>query len=169
MTTTLTQILTPLQLEQKIRRIAFEIYETNFEETELVLAGVSGEGFVLAGLLAEQLRQIAPLAVTVLKIELDKAQRQQPGIHLDGGPETYTNKSVVVVDDVLNTGRTLAFSLQPFLGVPLRRLQVAVIVDRKHPRYPVAADFIGYELSTTLNEHVEVVLSDPDRIGVYLR
>ncbi|WP_266368684.1 phosphoribosyltransferase family protein [Tellurirhabdus rosea] len=169
MTTQPTQILTNLQLTQKIRRIAFEIYENNFEETDLVLAGVSGEGYVLAQRLAFELQHISPLKVTLLKIELDKSLAQQPAIHLDAEADVYTEKVVVVVDDVLNTGRTLAFSLLPFLSVPLRKLQVAVVVDRNHKRFPVAADYIGYELSTTLTEHVQVIVSDGERAGVYLR
>ncbi|WP_234736143.1 phosphoribosyltransferase family protein [Tellurirhabdus bombi] len=169
MTTQTTQILTPIQLEQKIRRIAFEIYENNFEETELVLAGIAGEGYLLAGRLAHELRHISPLTITLLQITLDKKLPQQVAIHLDAAAAAYANKAVVVVDDVLNSGRTLAFSLQPFLSVPLRRLQVAVVVDRNHKRYPVSADYIGFELSTTLTEHVEVVLSDPERVGVYLQ
>lgn len=169
MTTLPTQILTPLQLDQKIRRIAFEIYENNFEETEIVLAGIAGEGYVLAERLAHELSQIAPHQVLRLKIDLDKSQRQQPPIHVDAGPEAYTNKAIVVIDDVLNTGRTLAYSLQPFLNVPVRKLQVAVIVARNHQLFPVSADYVGYALSTTLTEHVEVVLSDESRLGVYLK
>ncbi|MGV3557339.1 phosphoribosyltransferase family protein [Larkinella arboricola] len=169
MTSEITQILTRVQVEQKIRRIAFEIYENNFEQSEVILAGVSGEGYVLAQRLADVLQQIAPLKATVMKIMLDKTLRQQPSIHLDGAETVFTSKSVIVVDDVLNSGRTLAFALQPFLNVPLTSLKVAVIVDRDHKRYPVAADYIGYKLSTTLTEHVEVILSDQDRMGVYLR
>lgn len=169
MTAEVTQILTRVQVEQKIRRIAFEIYENNFEQTEVILAGVSGEGHVLAERLADVLRQIAPLEVKVMKIMLDKTTRQQPAIHLDAADTVFTDKAVIVVDDVLNSGRTLAFALQPFLNVPLISLKVAVIVDRDHKRYPVAADYIGYKLSTTLTEHVQVVLSDEERMGVYMR
>ncbi|GAA4453284.1 phosphoribosyltransferase domain-containing protein [Nibrella saemangeumensis] len=163
-----TQILTAEQLQQKIRRIAFQIYENNFEESALVLAGVSGEGYVFAQLLENELKQIAPLAVTLLHLDLDKTRKAQPPIQIDNPAANYTDTVVIVVDDVLNSGRTLAFSLQPFLTVAVRKLQVAVLVDRNHPRYPVAADYIGYELSTTLTEHVEVVLSNESRIGVYL-
>ncbi|GAA4417529.1 phosphoribosyltransferase domain-containing protein [Nibrella viscosa] len=163
-----TQILTAEQLQQKIRRIAFQIYENNFEESALVLAGVSGQGYVFAQLLEKELNQIAPQAVTLLHIDLDKTKKAQPPIQIDNPEAEFADKVVIVVDDVLNSGRTLTFSLQPFLIVPVRKLQVAVLVDRNHPRYPVSADYIGYELSTTLTEHVEVVLSDQNRVGVYL-
>lgn len=166
--TTQTQILTADQLRQKIRRIAFQIYENNFDEPALVLAGVAGEGFVFAQTLARELRQIAPMSVALLKIDLDKTQPAQPAVTIS--PATgFQDKVVIVADDVLNSGRTLAFALQPFLGVVVRKLQVAVLVDRNHPRYPVAADYRGYALSTTLAEHVDVVLSDNERMGVYLR
>ena len=164
-----TLILNAEQIRQKIRRIAFQIYETNFEESALLLAGVAGEGYVLAGALAEELRQIAPFGVELIQLELDKTQVAQPPVRTGHPDADFADKVVIVVDDVLHTGRTLAFSLQPFLSVPVRKLQVAVLIDRNYPRYPVAADYKGYELSTTLTEHVDVVLSDESRVGVYLR
>lgn len=164
-----TLILNAEQIHQKIRRIAFQIYENNFEETALILAGISGEGYVLAEALARELRTIAPFAVDLIQLSLDKSQTAQPLVRQDQSAIDFTDKVIVVVDDVLYTGRTLAFSLQPFLTVPIRKLQVAVLIDRNHPRYPVAADYKGYELSTTLTEHVDVVLSDQNRTGVYLK
>ena len=189
-----TLVLNAEQIHQKIRRIAFQIYENNFDETALLLAGISGEGYVLAQALAAELSTIAPFSVKLIQLALDKAQTAQPIVQpVDSTTEStaaestaaestgdeslranftaaeFTDKVIIVVDDVLYTGRTLAFSLQPFLQVPVRKLQVAVLVDRNYPRYPVAADYKGYELSTTLTEHVEVVLSDEARKGVYLK
>jgi pyrimidine operon attenuation protein/uracil phosphoribosyltransferase len=163
-----TLILNAEQIRQKIRRIAFQIYETNFEESAIILAGITGEGFVLARALADEVRAIAPFSVEILELTLDKSKLSQSAVTITPNDYDYTNKVVIVIDDVLYTGRTLAFSLQPFLSVPLHKLQVAVLVDRNHPRYPVAADYKGYELSTTLTEHVDVVLSDEGRMGVYL-
>lgn len=164
-----TLILNAEQIRQKIRRIAFQIYEINFEESALLLAGISGEGYVLAQALARELGQIAPFRVELIQLELDKSQAAQPPVRTSHPEIDFADKVVIVIDDVLYTGRTLAFSLQPFLSVPVRKLQVAVLIDRNYPRYPVAADYKGYELSTTLTEHVEVVLSDESRVGVYLR
>ncbi|WP_080236687.1 phosphoribosyltransferase family protein [Spirosoma rigui] len=164
-----TLILNAEQIRQKIRRIAFQIYEINFEESSLLLAGVSGEGYVLAQAIRNELAQIAPFEVELIQIELDKTQIAQPAVQTSQPVAAYTDKVIIVVDDVLYTGRTLAFSLQPFLSVPVRKLQVAVLVDRNYPKYPVAADYKGYELSTTLTDHVDVILSDESRMGVYLR
>lgn len=164
-----TLILNAEQIRQKIRRIAFQIYEINFEESSLLLAGISGEGYVLAQAIRNELAQIAPFEVQLIKIELDKTQLAQPPVQTSQSGVDYTDKVVIVVDDVLYTGRTLAFSLQPFLSVPVRKLQVAVLIDRNYPKYPVAADYKGYELSTTLTDHVDVILSDESRMGVYLR
>ena len=138
-------------------------------ETSLLLAGIAGEGYVLAQTLAQELQAIAPFSVTLLRLNFDKAQLTQPPVESDLPVVDYADTVVVIVDDVLYTGRTLAFSLQPFLNTPVRKLQVAVLIDRNHPRYPVAPDYKGYELSTTLTEHVEVILSEVERMGVYLR
>lgn len=134
-----------------------------------MLAGVSGEGYVLAQAIRNELAQIAPFEVELIQIELDKTQLAQPTVRTSQPAAAYTDKVVIVVDDVLYTGRTLAFSLQPFLSVPVRKLQVAVLIDRNYPKYPVSADYKGYELSTTLTDHVDVILSDESRMGVYLR
>ena len=111
-----TLILNAEQIRQKIRRIAFQIYENNFDESALLLAGISGEGYVLAQALATELQAIAPFSVNLIKIDLDKAQKAQPAVQADQPESVYTNSVVIVVDDVLYTGRTLAFSLQPFLS-----------------------------------------------------
>ena len=80
----------------------------------------------------------------------------------------FENKVIVVVDDVLNTGRTFSYSLAPFLSIPVKKIQVAVLVDRNYRKFPISADYKGYELSTTLSEHVEVIISDAKKRGVYL-
>lgn len=160
-------ILSPKQIEQKIHRIAIEIYERNMDEHEVVLAGIHDNGYVFARKLADALRQLSPLSVSLLAISLDKASPAQGVVSLDDDPATLQGKVVVILDDVLNTGRTLAFSMKPFLSVRVKKLQVAVLVDRNHNVFPIQADYKGYELSTTVNEHVTVVF-DGELAGVYL-
>lgn len=161
-------ILTPTQVRQKIRRIAYEVYEQNVEETRLVLAGIDGQGYALATQLAEQIRDVSALEVLLVRISLDKAEPTRQPVTFDCPPAQLENRVLIVCDDVLNTARTLAYSLSPFFQIIPKKLQVAVLVDRGgHRRYPISADFVGYTLSTTLNEHVEVVLEGDD-FGVYL-
>jgi pyrimidine operon attenuation protein/uracil phosphoribosyltransferase len=162
------KILNKSNTLQKIKRIAFQIYENNFDESEIILSGISGEGFVFAEMLSSYLKEISPLKVHLAKIIFDKMVDFQPEITLESDVDTFKNKVVIIVDDVLNTGKTLAFCLRPFLSIPLKKLQVAVLVDRNHPLYPISADYVGYSLSTTISEHVKVVLSDNESLGLYL-
>jgi pyrimidine operon attenuation protein / uracil phosphoribosyltransferase len=165
---TLTQILDKTQTLQKIRRIAYQIYEQNFEEKTIVIAGIEGEGYRFAEILVEELRQISKQEVFIAKVSVNKIATQQPDVNIESEVDTFRNRTVVVCDDVLNTGKTLAFSLRPFLSIPLKKIQVAVIVDRNHPNYPIAADYVGYSLSTMLTERIKVILSDESHLGVYL-
>ncbi len=159
-------ILTPEQTNQKIKRVAFEIYERNFEETEIVLAGIVGQGYEMAEQLGQVLSGISAIKIVLKQIEIDKAKPHQSAV-FDMSRSDMSGKVIIVVDDVLHTGRTLAYSLSPFVGVPLKKLQVAVMVNRGHRSFPISADYIGYALSTTLEEHIKVVLSGNDS-GVYL-
>lgn len=162
------QILNAEQTRQKIRRLAFEIYEENFEEKAIILAGIEGMGVLLAKELTKELQEISPLEIQQICIYLDKLQPTQSEVELDCDTSILENKSIVLIDDVLNTGRTLAYSLRPFLKVRVKELHTAVLIDRGHHSFPIAADFAGLRLSTTLQEHIEVILDNNEKYGVYL-
>ncbi len=156
------------QIRQKIKRLAYQVYEQHHAESDLVLAGIVPSGYRLAQLLRDELLAIAPLRVTLVEVTLDKKLPAQREVVLSLPSEQFNERVVVVVDDVLNTGRTLAYCLRPFLEVRLQQLQVAVLVNRDHRRFPVAADYVGYALATTLQEHVRVDLETENQYGVYL-
>ncbi|GAA4433141.1 phosphoribosyltransferase domain-containing protein [Pontibacter saemangeumensis] len=160
-------ILDKAQIEQKITRMAYQMYEQNFEEQELVLAGIHPNGFTLASMLAQRLQQISPLQVQLLRISINKTAPLQEPVALEPERPALTDKVVVLVDDVLNTGKTLAYALNSFLSHAPKKLEVATLVDRHHPLYPVAATYTGYSLATTLNEHIMVHL-DEENYGAYL-
>jgi pyrimidine operon attenuation protein / uracil phosphoribosyltransferase len=162
------QILSKELTIKKINRIAHEIYERNFDEKEIVLAGIEPCGYTLAALLEQKLKEICKLKVSLIKISLDKLAPLQSEIKLNCDSKLLVKKSIILVDDVLNTGRTLAYSLKPFLTSDVKKLQIAVMVDRDHKTFPVHANFVGYSLSTTLQEHIKVELTESDKIGVYL-
>ena len=159
-------ILSAGQVTRKIKRMAFEIYEHNFREKEVILAGIDGQGYLLAGLLAKELDEIGSLKSQVVRVSLDKTNPLQSEIRLDVDLSDLKKKCVIMVDDVLNTGKTLACGMKPFLSSEVRKIEVAVLVNRSHTTFPVLPTYTGYGLSTTLTDHVEVVLGK--NAAVYL-
>jgi pyrimidine operon attenuation protein/uracil phosphoribosyltransferase len=160
-------ILNRTQLAQKIKRIAYEIYERNYTETELVLVGIKDEGFVFAQMLKVHLEKISPINITLAALTLDKSAKTHPAVFLDS-PVDVAGKVVIVADDVLNTGRTLFFAVSHFLKYPVKKVQTAIIVNRTHRHFPISADYMGYELGTTFKDHVVVKLSDEASFGAYM-
>ena len=159
-------ILDEERVRQIVRRIAFQIRENNMSSTHLTLVGICDLGFELAGNIIKELKNIeAKLTFEHLRVDLDK-NKPHDTVQLDKDVKMLSGKSIILVDDVLNTGRTLAYSLLALLSADAEKIEVAVLVDRGHPQYPVAATFIGYQLSTTLEEHIDVKLGN--KPGVYL-
>ena len=151
-----TVILTKTEIEHKIKRMAYQIYEANVSETEVIIAGIVQNGYTLAEKLKKTVEKISPIQVTLCKVQMDK-KNPITTITTSLSPEEYTNKSLVLVDDVLHSGTTLIYGIKHFLEVPLKQFKTAVLVDRNHKKYPVKADYKGISLSTSLNENVSVI------------
>ena len=158
MTALKNSILSHDEINHKIKRIAYQIYESNVNESEVILAGIDRNGYILAEKLKTILSSISPIKPTLCKVVINKKDPRQI-IETSITPEAYTNKSVVLIDDVLNSGTTLIYGVKHFLDVPLKQFKTAVLVNRNHKKFPVKADFKGISLSTSLNEHVEVILN----------
>jgi pyrimidine operon attenuation protein/uracil phosphoribosyltransferase len=160
-------VLTPVQIEQKISRIAYQLYEDNPEEEGIVIAGILPNGVELARRIARQVESFSAIKVHLIEVQLDKEKPMGNEIHINIAPESLTGKTIVLVDDVLNSGKTLIYALYPFLNSPVKKIKTVVLVDRNHKRFPIAADFVGLSLATTLQEHITVELGNGDE-GVYL-
>ena len=156
MTTIQDVILDKKQIAHKIKRIAYQIYESNVDENEVVIAGIKENGFTFAKKLKTEVEKISPLSVVLCEVHIDKKEPLNP-IKTSLKPEAYTGKSVLLVDDVLHSGTTLIYGVRHFLQVPLKQFKTAVLVDRNHKKYPVKADFKGISLSTSIKEHIDVV------------
>ncbi len=151
-------ILNDQEIQHKIRRIAYQIYETFADEKMIVLAGISANGYTFAEKLAQILATISNIEIKLCEVTIDK-QNPHGKITTSISAEQYANQNIVLVDDVLNSGTTLVYGVKHFLDVPLKKFKTAVLVDRNHKKYPVKADFKGISLSTSLLEHVNVVFS----------
>ena len=161
------KILDSKGISQKVNRLAWQIYENNSKENKIVIVGISGRGEVLASQLSKVINKISLIKTKLGSIHLDKDNPFQNEIAIDLDVADYTNKVVVLVDDVLNSGKTLMYASKHFLNAPLSKLSTVVLVDRNHNRFPIKADYVGLSLATTLQEYISVVLDGNDQ-GVYL-
>ena len=162
------RILDTRQIRQKVNRLAYEVYENNFSEKELLVVGIEGNGFKVAKLLAEKLKLISPLKISLGKIVIDKEKPWEGEPSLDFGEKAFVNKTIILVDDVLNSGKTLMYAVRAFLAKPVKKINTVVLVDRSHTRFPVKADYVGLSLSTTLLDHIEADFSKANKEAVYL-
>lgn len=149
-------ILNHQEIEHKIKRIAYQIYETFVDDESIVIAGIAANGYIFAEKIAAALENISPIKVSLCKVTIDK-QNPTTAVTTSLSAAEYSNRGLVLVDDVLNSGTTLIYAVRHFLDVPLKKFKTAVLVDRNHKKYPVKADFKGISLSTSLLEHVQVV------------
>ena len=149
-----------------IDRIAYQIYESNFEEEIIYVVGIGKKGKTLSALIGKSLSSISELEVRFITLEVDK-KNPLNNINSDIAIDELKSSSIVVVDDVLNTGSTLIYAVSYFLKFQVKSIKTAVMVNRNHKKFPIKADFKGISLSTTINEHISVILEGPDA-GIYL-
>lgn len=152
------QILNSVQIQQKVDRMAYQILEDCFEEKTIVIAGIANRGYVLAKRLKTVLEKISKIKIELIEITLNKDSD-----HLEAEVDTpiskCKNKTIILVDDVLHSGKTLVYGLAVFLNIPTKKIRIAVLIDRSHKMFPVHIDFAGYTISTISQEHVSVVFS----------
>jgi pyrimidine operon attenuation protein/uracil phosphoribosyltransferase len=163
-----TKVLNHSDIEKIIRRMAYQIYENNFGDKHITFVGISSRGYEIAKLLQLELDLISTLKSNLIEITIDK---EAPLITTTViNPAKYETKgTVIIIDDVLNTGRTLVYAALPFLNFKITKLQMAVLVDRNHRKFPIAADYIGIQLNTTFQEHVSVEKNKKKQFEVYLQ
>jgi len=149
-----------------LARMAHEIAEANEDSSQVALVGIQRGGVRLAHRLAAHLANIwgHPVPVGALDVSLhrdDLDQRIAPEIQPTIIPFDVTDRTVVLVDDVLFSGRTIRAAMDALndFGRP-RRIQLATLIDRGHRELPIKADFVGKEVPTTPTERIEVILSE---------
>ena len=143
------------QIRSKLKRISYQILETNLQNSMLVIAGIESNGYLIAKELKKTLNKLSNIEVILCKVKIDKKNPRKP-IETSISKDEYSNKSIVLVDDVLNSGSTLVYAVKHFLEVELSQFKTAVLVDRNHKKFPVKADYKGISLSTSIQNQVIV-------------
>lgn len=161
-------ILNQVQIQQKINRIAYQILEDNMDEKEIIIAGIWDRGYKLAKRLIQVLTEISDIKLTLLRIDVERESTKLVA-KTDLSETEWKGKVIILVDDVLNSGKTLAYGLGVFLNTPHKKIRTVVLVDRNHKIFPISTDFVGLQLATTLKEHVEVAMDiEGQEDSVYL-
>ena len=164
---TRTKIMDHATIALKLERIAYQVYENNFDEKEIILVSIAGNGEEVAKRLQKILKNICQIQISVAKISMDKKNPHSDKSSIDIDLGYLADKSIVLIDDVLNSGITLMYAARFILQVRLKQLITVVLVDRRHRKYPIRADYVGITLSTTIQEHITVEFSDTNS-AIYL-
>jgi pyrimidine operon attenuation protein/uracil phosphoribosyltransferase len=160
-------ILDHKTIVQKTKRIAHQIVEDNFDEKEIIMIGVQPTGFVFAEMLKKEIEAIAKIKIQLFPMTLDKLNPKESAVAIDLKGVSLDKKNILLVDDVANTGKTMFYALSPVLAFSPKKVQVAVLIDRLHKRFPISSDFVGLSLSTTLKEQI-LVKVEKGKFSAYL-
>jgi pyrimidine operon attenuation protein / uracil phosphoribosyltransferase len=161
------EILSSRDIKQKTERLAHQLIENTFEEETIFIGGIDGNGILLAESLASIMRNHSDSKIVVFTIYVNKSEPWSEPIRLSASKEDLKNAYIILVDDVFNSGKTMQFALVEVLQFPTKAIKTVALVDRKHRRFPINANFVGLSLSTTLKNRVEVDLT-PGEEKAYL-
>jgi pyrimidine operon attenuation protein/uracil phosphoribosyltransferase len=153
-------ILNHLDIQRKITRLAHEVIENTFEESVLYIGGICGNGILIAEKLKDIIQTHSVQEIHVFEIHVNKDEPWKDDVFISIDEALLKNAYILLVDDVLNSGKTMQYALMKFLQGPTKSIKTVALVDRTHRRYPIKADFVGLSLSTTLKERVEVILNE---------
>lgn len=154
------------QAERCINRLAYEIYERNIDSTNVVLLGIDQRGVELAQILRKKIEKISPLQPQVITLIIDK---DNPTVSRFKAPFDPTGKTIIIIDDVANSGKTLTYALRLLLDTHVQAIQVGVLIERQHKRFPVAPNYIGLQIATTVQNHISVDIRSGKIIGAYIQ
>lgn len=160
-------ILTQHQIEQKVHRLAIEILENNYGEDHVILLGINRRGMRFAEMLLQRMQQISQTHFELYNLRISPQDPLSQPIEIDLPLKEMDGRTVIVIDDVANTGRTLFYACKPLLEILPKRLETAVLVDRKHKSFPIRVDYMGLSLATTLKENIDVQILEGEP-AVYL-
>ena len=158
-----TIVLDERQINQKLDRIAYQIVEDTITDDTLLLVGIKGNGVKIAEELALILEKIGQQKITVCELTIDKKNPLSEEITVDISLNSYSGHTIILIDDVINSGRTMQYALMKLLENSPKKIKTVALVDRKHRNFPIRCDYEGLTLSTTLQDRIEVELDGERR------
>ena len=162
------KILDRLQIIRKIERMAFEIAESKFGTDKIYLLGINNNGYNFAGMIKVRLEKICDIDVILKRLTLNPKNPVEHDISVDLDKKELEGASVIVVDDVANTGRTLFYAMKVFMDIIPAEVETAVLVDRMHKSFPVSINYVGQSFATTIQDNIVVELDKKGEEAVYL-
>lgn len=159
-------ILDEQTAQKKLERMALEIAEQFcLDETEIIIIGIKKSGWIIAQQLEVLLKHQLQNSLSLIEVSLDK---HYPNTVMLSKAVDFNQKNILLVDDVANSGKTLLYALKPLLDFHPKSIHTAVLVERSYKQFPVKPDFVGLSLSTTQEDHIEVVIDDNHNVRAYL-
>jgi len=162
------RILDDVQIRRKIKRMAFEIAETNFESDWIFFLGINNNGYNFAEMLMKSLRKVTDKELKLARISLKPEDPANNEIKVDIEKSKLTGISIIVVDDVANTGRTLFYAMEVLMDILPSKVETAVLVDRMHKQFPININHVGLTFATTIQDNIKVDLSEKGSYSVDL-
>ena len=160
------KILDKEQIQEKIKRISYEIYEENFDDKSILVCGIEKNGSIIAKKIIKELESICDIKIEFMSINLNK-KKPLNTVEIKYSKNNIKNKSIILIDDVSNTGKTLIYVIKELIKFEPKKINTAVLVNRDHTLFPIKINFVGLSLSTSIKSHIEVNLDNKD-IGAYL-
>jgi pyrimidine operon attenuation protein/uracil phosphoribosyltransferase len=158
-------ILNAQQADLKIKRMALQILEENIDAGQIILAGVIPNGSLIAEKLCTLIQSYSSIEVLLQTIELDKKHPVEIIVSPEISPD---NQTIILVDDVANSGRTLTYAIKPYLQSHPKSIQTLVLVDRTHKKFPIQPDYVGFSLASTLQEYIDLDIECGEIKGAWM-
>lgn len=162
------KILNAQTAELKLDRIVFQILENTFNSSSIVMIGIEEGGFIIAKKLSEKIKNYYPhKSIELLSLTIDKINPVGKNIQLNPNID-LNGKTIVLVDDVANTGKTMFYTFNELTRYNIEKLITCVLIDRTHKKFPIQSDIVGLQMASTFNEHIIVKIEQGEVEGAYL-
>lgn len=150
---------------KKLRRMALQVTEQNYDAKQLILIGIKANGIFIAQIISKYLKEVFKGEVIVLELGMDKKKPSE--ITLDKKMD-FNGKTILLIDDVANSGRTMLYALKPLLEQLPEKIQTLALVERTHKTFPIDVDYTGLSVSTTKDEHIYVEVKNGQVAGAWM-